>query len=461
MVALGSEGPTPWPGYVRTSLLDDHKAVDYVAIHVWPQNWLWYDPTAAADPATLPDAGGGLLGVAGGLAGGWAGGWAKGLAGGSGDHAVPSGGAARPAASPPRTLDSAIRRSASYVDDAARAAVALGKPLVVEEFGLAREGASMDASSSTASRDIFYRWMCSHVAETAPAAGLNFWAWAGEGRTGQLLGDPPHEPQGWYSVFDTDTDTHAAIYECSQHLAGAPKARREAAAPDAIADTGVFKPPFPALMSDDDLARDRQQKQQPHRRHRELPPRRGERSGVPGAVGYALADGAPGQPPSARLTVMLSDMDERVRAPRHQPVGGNTPDAVVGGGSRAAALGWLSRPPHGSRALALPLVQSALICCCLCCCWAVLHRVLRCARRRRELLPTRHELLRRSSESDFELEAADGHDRHAAGGVSFRRGLVRTPSPSWGPMFVRPGGARPAAAAAAEHESGYGGDCES
>jgi len=55
MVALGSEGPTPWPGYVRTSLLDDHKAVDYVAIHVWPQNWGWYSPTSAnalAPPGT-------------------------------------------------------------------------------------------------------------------------------------------------------------------------------------------------------------------------------------------------------------------------------------------------------------------------------------------------------------------------------------------------------------------------
>ena len=25
------------------------------------------------------------------------------------------------------------------------------------------------------------------------------------------LGDPPHEPQGWYSVFDTDASTQAVI----------------------------------------------------------------------------------------------------------------------------------------------------------------------------------------------------------------------------------------------------------
>jgi mannan endo-1,4-beta-mannosidase len=25
------------------------------------------------------------------------------------------------------------------------------------------------------------------------------------------VGDPPHEPQGWYSVFNTDTSTQALI----------------------------------------------------------------------------------------------------------------------------------------------------------------------------------------------------------------------------------------------------------
>jgi mannan endo-1,4-beta-mannosidase len=191
MVALGSEGPTPWPGYVRTSLLEDHKAVDYVAIHVWPQNWLWYDPTQAAEPVAQGGGGGATTGA--GKAEELGAGSRVGLEGGGGGQAA-SGAVAAGAL---RTLSSAIRLSAAYVDVAARAAGALGKPLVVEEFGLAREGASIDASSSTASRDYFYRWMCEHVAETAPAAGLNFWAWTGEGRRGQLMGDPPHEPQGW------------------------------------------------------------------------------------------------------------------------------------------------------------------------------------------------------------------------------------------------------------------------
>ncbi|NDC78164.1 MAG: mannanase, partial [Chitinophagia bacterium] len=48
-----------------------------------------------------------------------------------------------------------------------------------------------------------------------------FWAYGGEGRPrtpGEMwakgdpfTGDPPHEPQGWYSVYDTDSSTRAVI----------------------------------------------------------------------------------------------------------------------------------------------------------------------------------------------------------------------------------------------------------
>ncbi|OYW78424.1 MAG: hypothetical protein B7Z26_09795, partial [Asticcacaulis sp. 32-58-5] len=48
------------------------------------------------------------------------------------------------------------------------------------------------------------------------------WAWGGAGRAlhkdyhmrrgeTSYVGDPPHEPQGWYSVFNTDTSTQALI----------------------------------------------------------------------------------------------------------------------------------------------------------------------------------------------------------------------------------------------------------
>ena len=55
----------------------------------------------------------------------------------------------------------------------------------------------------------------------SPVAGTNFWAWGGEGR-GQhpddkwqpgdpFVGDPPQEPQGLNSVYDTDASTIAIL----------------------------------------------------------------------------------------------------------------------------------------------------------------------------------------------------------------------------------------------------------
>jgi mannan endo-1,4-beta-mannosidase len=34
--------------------------------------------------------------------------------------------------------------------------------------------------------------------------------WMHAGDT-SYVGDPPHEPQGWYSVFDVDSSTHEVI----------------------------------------------------------------------------------------------------------------------------------------------------------------------------------------------------------------------------------------------------------
>ena len=53
-----------------------------------------------------------------------------------------------------------------------------------------------------------------------------FWAWGGEGRAdalkgsaGSFLGDPPCEPQGLNSVFDTDASTLAIIAAANKKLA--------------------------------------------------------------------------------------------------------------------------------------------------------------------------------------------------------------------------------------------------
>ena len=88
------------------------------------------------------------------------------------------------------------------------------------------EQIAYDPTIPTTFKDRFYRQIYAaieaDVARGGPLAGSNFWAWNGEARTphadhrfrrGDLgyMGDPPHEPQGWYSVFDSDASTHAII----------------------------------------------------------------------------------------------------------------------------------------------------------------------------------------------------------------------------------------------------------
>jgi mannan endo-1,4-beta-mannosidase len=105
----------------------------------------------------------------------------------------------------------------------------LKKPLVLEEFGLPRDHENYSPDSPTAARDEYYRRMFEQVAESGQAGralqAANFWAWAGEGRAnspkdsaGCFLGDPPCEPQGLNSVFNTDASTNAVIAAANKKL---------------------------------------------------------------------------------------------------------------------------------------------------------------------------------------------------------------------------------------------------
>jgi mannan endo-1,4-beta-mannosidase len=147
--------------------------IDYLTCHIWPLNWGWVD--------------------------------AANLAGTEGAGAA---------------------KVANYIAQHIRIATELGKPLVIEEFGYPRDGGSYDPSAATAFKDRYYRQIYgaveADVARGGPIAGTNFWAWSGEGRAAHAdhrfvtgdrawLGDPPHEPQGWYGVFDSDASTRAII----------------------------------------------------------------------------------------------------------------------------------------------------------------------------------------------------------------------------------------------------------
>jgi len=86
----------------------------------------------------------------------------------------------------------------------------LKKPLVLEEFGLPRDHENYAPGSPTTARDEYYRRMFDQVAESGRA---------GKNSAGSFLGDPPCEPQGLNSVFDTDSGTLAVIAAANQKLA--------------------------------------------------------------------------------------------------------------------------------------------------------------------------------------------------------------------------------------------------
>jgi len=93
--------------------------------------------------------------------------------------------------------------------------------MVVEEFGFNRDSGTYEPAGDTRLRDAYYDRLLGEAYRLAQAsdtvAGINFWAWAGEGRPPRpggfwrpgdpWLGDPPHESQGGYSVYDTDAGT--------------------------------------------------------------------------------------------------------------------------------------------------------------------------------------------------------------------------------------------------------------
>ncbi|MDI7774492.1 cellulase family glycosylhydrolase [Asticcacaulis sp. EMRT-3] len=172
LISLGHEG-LMGVNLHEDMLIKAHEHIDYLTAHIWPQNWGWVDKN---------DLGG--------------------------------------------TFDASAARVQTYIDDHIRIARQIGKPLVFEEFGFPRDHIAYDPGTPTTYKDRFYGLIYAAVEEAitkdTPVAGSNFWAWGGAGRAlhadhhmlrGETayVGDPPHEPQGWYSVFNTDTSTQALI----------------------------------------------------------------------------------------------------------------------------------------------------------------------------------------------------------------------------------------------------------
>ncbi|MFH1194807.1 MAG: cellulase family glycosylhydrolase [bacterium] len=169
LVTTGSEGMV---GCIHDEevFLKTHgsKYIDYVTMHLWAKNWGWFDATKIDETY-------------------------------------------------PRTESNAI----DYFNQHMQLCRQLNKPITMEEFGMPRNNEEYAAGTPTNARDKYFEKLFEMVYDSAaagaPIAGTNFWGWGGEGRpqndeaiwnTGDpLTGDPPQEPQGLNSIFNSDVST--------------------------------------------------------------------------------------------------------------------------------------------------------------------------------------------------------------------------------------------------------------
>ena len=171
LISIGSEGDAFVPFSSKFKREHRIKNIDYATFHIWIQNWGWYNPEK------------------------------------------------------PETFEKAMKKAKKYIRKHIATANKMEMPVVLEEFGIARDLGSYNPETTTDYRDQYYQTVFELIRQNAidgkSIAGCNFWAWGGEGRPrkpkavwkagDEFIGDPPFEYQGWYSIYDKDDSTLAII----------------------------------------------------------------------------------------------------------------------------------------------------------------------------------------------------------------------------------------------------------
>jgi len=172
LISIGNEGVIEGCKGIANGL----ETVDYITFHAWAQNWGWFTPRNR-----------------------------KGLIKG-------------------------IRTAHEYIISNIKLNKHLEKPMVLEEFGLARDKISYNPTRSVRIRDSYFRNVFQYIYDSAlkdqMVSGVNFWAYGGQGRPREdggwwapgddFIGDPPHERQGWYSIYDSGHTTLEMIESFTQ-----------------------------------------------------------------------------------------------------------------------------------------------------------------------------------------------------------------------------------------------------
>lgn len=181
LVSIGSEG-TMGCLELDECVITAHKetGIDYVTFHMWLKNWGWFDVQNAE-----------------------------------------------------QTYDSAVATADKYIDHHIELANELNMPVVLEEFGMERDGGEFSPESAVTYRDKFYAYVFDRqiksIRSGGPFVGTNFWAWGGYGkamhddavwRKGDktFVGDPPQEPQGLNAVFASDASTLQVLKQAADAI---------------------------------------------------------------------------------------------------------------------------------------------------------------------------------------------------------------------------------------------------
>ncbi len=175
LVSTGSEGLAGSLDSVQI-YLNAHKSkyIDYLTFHLWPKDWGWYDANRADSTYPL-------------------------------------------------SLEKAI----AYIDEQIRLARTLNKPVVMEEFGLPRDGGIKNKAATTTMRDKYFNKILSLVCDSAsggaPITGANFWFWAGEGAPQNEhyqwgFGNEMRGVDNFNSIYSSDTTTINILKDYAQKL---------------------------------------------------------------------------------------------------------------------------------------------------------------------------------------------------------------------------------------------------
>jgi len=177
LVSTGNEGTMGCLGKADAYLkAHQSPAVDYATLHLWVKNWGWLK-----EP-----------------------------------HIGPK-------------YEEAATLAGQHIEQHIALADQLGKPLVMEEFGIDRDNESTDPDSPTAMRDDYYDKIFRRVLDSCQTGGAlqasNFWLWSGEGNSKAHLREcrtdtaKSRESVDLNGVLDTDITTLRIIKHRSAQLA--------------------------------------------------------------------------------------------------------------------------------------------------------------------------------------------------------------------------------------------------